>query len=85
MLVNKSDSTRVDLILPNEQYLYLRASDYKERQKWLVALASQKATYPMNNLTQMIGQTSGGGGQDGAEAGSANAESKLPNLSKYKL
>jgi hypothetical protein len=42
--VNKGDPTRVDLIIPNEQYLYLKALDYKERQKWLVALASQKAS-----------------------------------------
>ncbi|CAF0867224.1 unnamed protein product [Brachionus calyciflorus] len=48
IMVNKSDKTRVDLILPNEHNLFLRASDYKERQKWLVALASQKATYPSN-------------------------------------
>lgn len=38
----------MDLILPNENNLYLKASDYKERQKWLVALASQKAIYPSN-------------------------------------
>lgn len=48
IIVNKSDKTRVDLILPNEHNLYLRASDYRERQKWLVALASQKAVYPSN-------------------------------------
>jgi hypothetical protein len=46
IIVNKSDSTRVDLIVANDQHLYLKATDYKERQKWLVALASQKATYP---------------------------------------
>ena len=43
IIVNRSDSSRLDLIIPNEQYLYLKALDYKERQKWLVALASQKA------------------------------------------
>ncbi len=40
----------MDLILANDLHLYLKASDYKERQKWLVALATQKATYPSNNL-----------------------------------
>jgi hypothetical protein len=41
----------VDLIIPNEQYLYLKALDYKERQKWLVALASQKASSAnLNNI-----------------------------------
>jgi hypothetical protein len=48
--VNKNDNTRVDLILTNDLHLYLKASDYKERQKWLVALATQKAAYPSNNL-----------------------------------
>ena len=48
--VNKSDTTRVDLIVANDQHLYLKACDYKERQKWLVALASQKATYPNSNV-----------------------------------
>lgn len=67
----------MDLILPNEQYLYLKASDYKERQKWLVALASQKATYPMNNLTQMIG------GAATSAADTEVSESKLPNMSEF--
>jgi hypothetical protein len=44
IIVNKSDNTRVDLIILNDQHLYIKAADYKERQKWLVALASQKAT-----------------------------------------
>ncbi|RNA27201.1 pleckstrin homology domain-containing family A member 8 [Brachionus plicatilis] len=50
IIVNRSDKTRVDLILANENNLYLKASDYKERQKWLVALASQKAIYPSITL-----------------------------------
>ena len=55
-----------DLIVANDQHLYLKACDYKERQKWLVALASQKASYPgssvilnNNNLKSGILQTSG--------------------------
>jgi hypothetical protein len=36
----------VDLIVANDQHLYLKACDYRERQKWLIALASQKACYP---------------------------------------
>uniref|UniRef100_A0AAQ4Q001 Pleckstrin homology domain-containing family A member 8 n=1 Tax=Gasterosteus aculeatus aculeatus TaxID=481459 RepID=A0AAQ4Q001_GASAC len=41
--VNSSDSTRVDLTIPGEQYFYLRAINAAERQKWLVALGSAKA------------------------------------------
>uniref|UniRef100_A0A3Q0S937 Pleckstrin homology domain-containing family A member 8 n=1 Tax=Amphilophus citrinellus TaxID=61819 RepID=A0A3Q0S937_AMPCI len=41
--VNSSDSTRVDLTIPGEQYFYLRAINAAERQKWLVALGTAKA------------------------------------------
>ncbi|KAM4736176.1 pleckstrin homology domain-containing family A member 8 [Anableps anableps] len=41
--VHSSDSTRVDLIIPGEQYFYLRAINAAERQKWLVALGTAKA------------------------------------------
>ncbi|XP_034730560.1 pleckstrin homology domain-containing family A member 8 [Etheostoma cragini] len=41
--VNSSDSTRVDLTIPGEQYFYLKAINAAERQKWLVALGTSKA------------------------------------------
>ncbi|XP_059423472.1 pleckstrin homology domain-containing family A member 8 isoform X2 [Carassius carassius] len=41
--VHPSDFTRVDLIIPGEQYFYLRAINAAERQKWLVALGTAKA------------------------------------------
>ncbi|OCT95892.1 pleckstrin homology domain-containing family A member 3 [Xenopus laevis] len=41
--VNPSDDSRMDLIIPNEQYFYLRTENAAERQKWLVALGSAKA------------------------------------------
>ena len=43
IVVNPNDVTRLDLNVSNEQYLYLRANNEKERQKWLVALGSAKA------------------------------------------
>ena len=48
--MNKNDTTRVDLIIANDQHLYLKATDYKDRQKWLVALASQKALSSTSNI-----------------------------------
>lgn len=75
--VNKSDSSRVDLILPNEQYLYLKAADIKERQKWLVALASQKATFPLNNLPQMIT-----GASSSVTGDLDSSDPKMQNMSK---
>ncbi|XP_057691263.1 pleckstrin homology domain-containing family A member 8 isoform X2 [Corythoichthys intestinalis] len=41
--VHSSDSTRLDLTIPSEQYFYLRAINAAERQKWLVALGTAKA------------------------------------------
>ncbi|XP_056300275.1 pleckstrin homology domain-containing family A member 8 [Pseudoliparis swirei] len=41
--VHSSDSRRVDLTIPGEQYFYLRAINPAERQRWLVALGTAKA------------------------------------------
>ncbi|XP_061441752.1 pleckstrin homology domain-containing family A member 8 isoform X2 [Rhineura floridana] len=41
--VHSADSTRMDLIIPGEQYFYLKARNAAERQKWLVALGTAKA------------------------------------------
>ena len=43
IVVQPNDVTRLDLNVSNEQYIYLRANNEKERQKWLVALGSAKA------------------------------------------
>ncbi|XP_028926875.1 pleckstrin homology domain-containing family A member 8 [Ornithorhynchus anatinus] len=41
--VHPADNTRMDLIIPGEQYFYLKARNVAERQRWLVALGSAKA------------------------------------------
>lgn len=41
--MNGIDSTRMDLVIPGEQHMYLRAATSQERQQWLVALGSAKA------------------------------------------
>ncbi|XP_028605976.2 pleckstrin homology domain-containing family A member 8 isoform X1 [Podarcis muralis] len=41
--VHSADNTRVDLIIPGEQYFYLKARNAAERQKWLIALGTAKA------------------------------------------
>ena len=43
IVVNSQDVTRFDLNVSNEQYIYMRAANEKERQQWLVALGSAKA------------------------------------------
>ncbi|XP_019495423.1 PREDICTED: pleckstrin homology domain-containing family A member 8 [Hipposideros armiger] len=42
-MVHSVDNTRMDLIIPGEQYFYLKARSVAERQRWLVALGSAKA------------------------------------------
>ncbi|XP_073174663.1 uncharacterized protein [Lepidochelys kempii] len=41
--VHPTDATRMELVIPGEQYFYLKAGGAAERQKWLVALGSSKA------------------------------------------
>ncbi|XP_008110951.1 pleckstrin homology domain-containing family A member 8 [Anolis carolinensis] len=41
--VHPTDNTRVDLIIPGEQYFYLKSKNAADRQKWLVALGTAKA------------------------------------------
>ncbi|XP_064408369.1 pleckstrin homology domain-containing family A member 3 isoform X5 [Latimeria chalumnae] len=41
--VHSTDLTRIDLVIPGEQWFYLKAVNAAERQKWLVALGSAKA------------------------------------------
>nr|CAD7446752.1 unnamed protein product [Timema bartmani] len=43
IIVNPVDTTRMDLVIPGEQHIYLRAATSQERQQWLVALGSAKA------------------------------------------
>ncbi|GJQ69662.1 hypothetical protein Trydic_g18418 [Trypoxylus dichotomus] len=47
--VNSIDITRMDLVIPGEQHIYLRASTSQERQKWLVALGTAKACVQNKN------------------------------------
>ncbi|XP_019878206.1 pleckstrin homology domain-containing family A member 3 isoform X2 [Aethina tumida] len=41
--VHSIDTTRLDLVIPGEQHIYLKAATSQERQQWLVALGSAKA------------------------------------------
>ncbi|XP_035283762.1 pleckstrin homology domain-containing family A member 8-like isoform X4 [Anguilla anguilla] len=41
--VHSSDTKRVDLTVPGQQYFYLRALNAAERQRWLVAMGTAKA------------------------------------------
>ncbi len=52
--MSRIDGSRMDLIVPNDQHLYLKACDYRERQKWLVTLATQKANYPNSTTDQQF-------------------------------
>lgn len=42
--VDHADNNRLELNIASEQHFYLKAANSKERQQWLVALGSCKAT-----------------------------------------
>ena len=42
--VDHADTHRLELSIAGEQHFYLKAANSKERQQWLVALGSCKAT-----------------------------------------
>ncbi|CAB3234500.1 unnamed protein product [Arctia plantaginis] len=48
--VNNIDNTRLDLVIPGQQHMYLRAPSPQERQMWLVALGSAKACLDSKEL-----------------------------------
>lgn len=51
--VNSVDSTRMDLVIPGEQHMYLKAATSQERQQWLVALGSAKAcVHSLNGIAE---------------------------------
>ncbi|CAH0381968.1 unnamed protein product [Bemisia tabaci] len=43
IIVSNVDNTRMDLVIPGEKHLYLKAASSQERQQWLIALGSSKA------------------------------------------
>lgn len=47
--VHPTDNTRLDVIVPGEQHIYLKAASNQERQQWLVALGSTKACVTTRN------------------------------------
>lgn len=58
--VHPTDSVRIDLKIPPDQYMYLRAATPTERQQWLVALGTAKAcltTMKHNGHSEMPGES----------------------------
>lgn len=58
--VHPTDSMRIDLKIPPDQYMYLRAATPTERQQWLVALGTAKAcltTMKHNGHSEMPGES----------------------------
>ncbi|XP_025082717.1 pleckstrin homology domain-containing family A member 8-like isoform X1 [Pomacea canaliculata] len=71
--VHPTDNTRLDLIIPGEQHYYVKAAQPQERQSWLIALGSAKATYgqPPNQ------EPSGGGDSAGDTVRAKKSELRL--------
>merc|ERR1712062_248207 len=57
IVVNDKEITRFDLNVSNEQYIYMRANSEKERQQWLVALGSSKASLANRQQRRRISST----------------------------
>jgi len=55
--VSNVDNTRMDLSIPGEKNIYLRAPSSQERQLWLVALGSSKACLTNNNRKESVSDT----------------------------
>ena len=58
-LVHPTDTVRIDLKIPPDQYIYLRAATPAERQQWLVALGTAKAcltAMKQNGHSEMPGE-----------------------------
>lgn len=58
--VHHSDAVRIDLKIPPDQYIYLRAATPAERQQWLVALGTAKAcltTMKQNGHSETPGES----------------------------
>ncbi|GFR85652.1 pleckstrin homology domain-containing family A member 8 [Elysia marginata] len=45
IVVHPHDNTRLDLIIPGEQHYYVKGSSAQDRQSWLIALGSSKASF----------------------------------------
>jgi len=41
--VHSTDNLRLDIVIPGEQHIYVRAATTGEKQQWLVALGSAKS------------------------------------------
>jgi len=69
IIVHPTDKTRLDIAVKNEQCIYLKTNNEKDRQKWLVALGSAKANVNTNDCAsdnatskRLSISVSGGGG-----------------------
>ena len=51
-LVDNADPVRIDLKIPPENFMYLKAATAAERQKWLVALGTAKACLVDSNYEE---------------------------------
>ncbi|KAK9504442.1 hypothetical protein O3M35_010771 [Rhynocoris fuscipes] len=56
--VSNVDNTRMDLSIPGEKHIFLKAPSSQERQLWLVALGSSKACLTEGRRKESVPETS---------------------------
>ena len=47
-----NDDLRLDIVLPGERCIYIRAASREERQRWLVALGNSRRDNPQHSGTK---------------------------------
>lgn len=82
IVVHAVDATRLDLNVSGEQYLYLKATNEKERQQWLIALGSAKAC--LSNRQRRVSNASVSNVSSGESGESPGGSSSLDQALKTK-
>ena len=50
-LAPPNDELRLDIVLPGDRYIYIRAASREERQRWLIALGNSRRDNPQHTGT----------------------------------
>ena len=48
-LAPPNDELRLDIVLPGDRYIYIRAASREERQRWLIALGNSRRDNPQHS------------------------------------
>ena len=49
VLAPPNDDLRLDIVLPGDRYIYIRAASREERQRWMIALGNSRRDNPQHS------------------------------------